>query len=89
LRIDFLSAFTTIEVAAIRVRANGSNLFTAEVADEFGKISVAGDAQRLPHPDHLRLKVTGPDPQLYLPSLARVSDARLRVELRLHVCAEQ
>lgn len=86
LRIDFLSALTTIELSMIRVWANGDVIFAAETSTDFDRIRVAGDAQHLPHPQYLRLQITGVDPQLYLPPIAAVSEsALLRAELRLRV----
>jgi hypothetical protein len=41
----------------------------------------------LAQPEFLRLKITGIDPQLYLPPLAAAGDQPLRVEMRLRVHA--
>lgn len=88
LRIDFLSAFTCIDIAELRVTAAGNTIYAAESSDAFNDIRVEGDAQRLPHASFLRLRITGVDPQLYLPPLA-THDAPLAVELRLRVVAGQ
>ncbi len=91
-RIDFVSAFTTIEIAAIRLRKpNGATLFEAESAEAFDQIRVAGDATRLPHARSLRIQVTGLDPQLYLPHLARTGEVHepVTVELKLRVSASE
>ena len=70
-RIDFVSAFTTIEIEAIRLYLpDGSTIFEADTARAFDNVKVAGDASRLPDENHLRIEVTGIDPQLYLPRIA-------------------
>ncbi len=92
MRIDFVSAFTTIEIAAIRLRKpNGATVFEAESAEAFDQIRVAGDATRLPHARSLRIQVTGLDPQLYLPHLARTGAVPepVTVELKLRVSASE
>jgi len=64
--------------------------FSAATAKEFEKVAVEGDAKRLPHPEHLRLRITGIDPQLVLPVLETSPDEqKLRVELRLRVFGER
>ncbi len=76
LRIDFVSPFTTVEIARLRV---------GRFAGPLEAIVVAGDAERLPGAEVLRLRVTGIDPQLYLPPVPTVVGERLVVELRLRV----
>jgi methyltransferase family protein len=84
-RIDFVSALTTIEIASIRVAA-GEREFFSTTATDFGAIAVRGDAEQLPGENLLRLKVTGIDPQLYLPALETPADTKqLAVEMRLRV----
>jgi len=78
LRIDFVSALTTIEVASIR-------LSSAAIQPDFDSIAVRGDAERLPGESHLRLKVTGIDPQLHLPATETPADRSLVVEMRVRV----
>jgi hypothetical protein len=85
LRIDFVSPFTTIDVAAIELIADGSTLFVADRADAFDAVTVAGDAERFSHRAHLRLKITGIDPQLYLPAIQTDCEANLRVGIKLRV----
>ena len=85
LRIDFLSAFTWIDIAALDLTGARNNYFAARETREFDLITVAGDAERLPHPSFLRIKVTGADPQLYLPPIAVRQDAELSLNLRLRV----
>ena len=51
-------------------------------------MTVRGDAERLPHEKFLRVKITGMDPQLHLPSLApEAPGQRLKLELKLRVSA--
>jgi hypothetical protein len=88
LRIDFVSALTVIDIAEVRVSQSGRNYFEAINPAGFDKIDVRGDAKRLPHEHFFRLKITGIDPQLYLPPV-RVSsgEAPFTVEMRLRVHA--
>ena len=86
LRVDFLSAFTVIDIAALRLTNGTSEVFVADQPAVFAQLKVAGDAERRAHPRFLRLKVTGPDPQLHLPSLtspANAGDWRLTLRLRV------
>jgi hypothetical protein len=85
LRIDFVSAFTTIEIASIRLTKQDATCFAANNDTGFDTIRVAGDAERIPG-HALRLRVTGIDPQLYLPAVSvPASEAPLMVEIRLRV----
>jgi hypothetical protein len=86
LRIDFVSALTTIEIASIRLTKGAATLFAADDATGFGSIKIAGDAERLPDATALRLRVTGIDPQLYLPAIGLpAGDEPLMLEMRLRV----
>jgi hypothetical protein len=86
LRIDFISSMPAIEVAAIEVSTETATLYRARDAQAFAGIALAGDAERLTHPDCLRFRVTGVDPQLILPALPAVSPGEsLRVKLRARV----
>jgi hypothetical protein len=87
LRIDFVSALTVIDIAHLRVTKSGQNLFDANNPADFDKIAVRGHAQRLAQTEFLRLKISGIDPQLYLPPLAATGDQPLRFEMRLRVRA--
>lgn len=90
LRIDFLSAFTVIDIASLRLINNGRTEFAADAPQGFAAISVGGDAELQPHPSYLRLQITGIDPQLYLPSVQLTeSEEALRVEMRLRISAAQ
>jgi hypothetical protein len=85
LRIDFVSALTTIEIASIRVTKAGDACFTADEHSGFDTIRVSGDAER--KAGHtLLIRVTGIDPQLYLPAIdLPASDTPLAVQLRLRI----
>lgn len=86
LRIDFMSPFRVIDIASICLKTPRKTLFRAESDRDFEAITVAGDAQRLPHEKILRIKITGIDPQLYLPPIdTGAEDKPLTVELRLRV----
>ena len=87
LRIDFLSALTCIDVARLRVRAGDEVLFKAESGAEFDRVQVAGDAERIPHSWFLRLRITGVDPQLYLPPLTP-ADPQAQIRIDLYLCVE-
>ncbi len=87
LRVDFVSALTIIDIASIRLAQGGAVCFSAADETGFDSIGLGGDVERLPHPSALRLKVTGIDPQLYLPTVALPSREPLVLELRLHVSA--
>ena len=82
-----MSPLTIIEVASLRLKRGSKLLFQAECATDFDVIHFGGDVERLPHPTHLRLNITGIDPQLYLPPFnsdetdeAFVLEMQLRVE---------
>jgi methyltransferase family protein len=85
LRIDFVSALTTIEIASIRLTKRDTIYFTVDEDNGFDTIRIAGDSERVP--GHvLRLRVTGIDPQLYLPVINLPTGAgRLIFHLRLRV----
>jgi SAM-dependent methyltransferase len=86
LRIDFMRTLELIDIAEVRVTTAKREYFAARTSEGFNQLIVAGDAERVPHPDALRLRITGIDPQLYLPVL-QVDPAKekLRVEMRLRV----
>ena len=86
LRIDFMGALTLVEISELRVISPGGEHFAAETLPDFDRIRVAGDAERLSSEGALRLKITGADPQLYLPSIEVGNGKRaLTVQLRLRV----
>ena len=75
-----------IEVAAIEVSTETAVLYRARDPRAFETIALAGDAERMTHPEYLRVRVTGVDPQLILPSLPPVATGEaLRVKMRLRV----
>ena len=69
LRIDFVSALTMIEIASIQLTRGPLTCFGAQDGKGFETIKTGGDAERLPDSKGLRLRVTGIDPQLYLPAI--------------------
>jgi hypothetical protein len=86
LRIDFVSALTIIEIASIQLTKGPLACFTAHNRMEFDTIKLGGDAERLPDSNALRLRVTGIDPQLYLPTLELPPrDEPLTLHMRLRV----
>ena len=90
LRIDFMRTLDFIEIARLSVSTATQEYFSATTAGEFEKVTVEGDAERLPHPERLRLRITGVDPQLVLPRIGTTPvDERLRVEMRLRVFSER
>ena len=89
LRIDFMRTLAFVEIARLSVSAATREYFSAASADEFNVVSVQGDAERLPHSEYLRLRITGIDPQVVLPVLeSSLEEGKLRVELRLRVFGE-
>src|SRR5438067_278203 len=87
LRIDFVSALTTIEIESIRVRAPDRDYFSATTKPDLDSIQLRGDAERLPDAKLFRFKITGIDPQLYLPSIETELHEPVFVEMRLRVSA--
>ena len=86
LRLDFFSALTVVDLSLIRLTSGNETHFLVDKAADFDRIVVAGDAARLPHPEYLRVQITGVDPQLYLPALdLSVDGAQLSLALRLRV----
>lgn len=86
LRIDFVSALTTIEIESIRVTKGRAACFAAPEGTGFETITTGGDVERLPHSAALRLRVTGVDPQLYLPAVELpAGNEPLLLQMRLRV----
>jgi len=86
LRIDFVSALTTIEIASIRLTKGAAACFAAPGPTGFEAIKTGGDVERLPDSHSLRLRVTGVDPQLYLPVVdLPPGNAPLLLEMRLRI----
>jgi SAM-dependent methyltransferase len=83
LRIDFISPFPVVDVGRIRLKASGNTLYDASADKCFGGITVAADAERVPNPKFLRVKITGIDPQLHLPMVAVPAGEEVEVHLRL------
>jgi hypothetical protein len=85
LRIDFVSALTTIEIASIRLTRQDAICFTANENTGFDTIRIGGDAEQLAG-HTLRFRVTGIDPQLYLPAVGfPAGGASFVLEMRLRV----
>lgn len=88
LRIDFVSALTTIDIASVRLTKAGPTYFFAPDQTGFDSIGLSGDVERLAHPTALRLKITGVDPQLYLPIVPLPpAEEPLVLHMRLRVSA--
>ena len=85
LRIDFLSALTTIEISAISVEsATGDLVYRAERASEFESIKLIGDCVRRSL-EPFRIEVTGIDPQLHLSPFSKPEkELTVRMRLRVH-----
>lgn len=89
LRIDFVSALTIIEITSIRLTKAAASCFSAPDQAGFDSIALKGDLERLPHPTALRVKITGIDPQLWLPVVPLpFGKEPLVVHLRLRVSAD-
>jgi len=89
LRIDFVSPLTIIEVASLRLTSDGVVRFQAANEKAFATIVCSGDGERLPDFIFLRLRITGMDPQLYLPAMESTTGQRLALEMRLRVLPDQ
>lgn len=86
LRIDFMRTGEIVEIARVSVQTAQKEYFAAASPNEFDRITVAGDAERIADGKILRLKITGADPQLYLPRLDIPADEpQLSVALRVRV----
>ena len=89
IRIDFVSALTIIEIAAITVETkSGDLMFGATTAAEFESVALLGDCSRLALAP-LTIKVTGIDPQLHLSpcSPGGVGPLLVRMQLRVKTSA--
>lgn len=85
LRIDFVSALTTIEIASIRLTRGATTSLLLDGTTGFDAVRIGGDAERIAGPA-LCLRVTGIDPQLYLPPVDLPADeAAVVLEMRLRV----
>jgi hypothetical protein len=85
LRIDFVSALTTIEIASIRLTKANALCFTTDEGGGFATIRIEGDAERIAG-HTLLIRVIGIDPQLYLPAINLPADeapAVLQIRLRV------
>jgi hypothetical protein len=88
LRVDFVTALNTIDIAWLRLTKGGSTCFSSEEMG-FDTITLAGDVERLAHPTALRLRATGVDPQLYLPAVDfPANQARPVLEMRLQILTD-
>ncbi|MDP9097819.1 MAG: class I SAM-dependent methyltransferase [Verrucomicrobiota bacterium] len=85
LRIDFVSALTTIEIGSIRLTKGGVACFTADENTGFNAIRIGGHAERMAG-HAFRFRVTDIDPQLYLPAVdLPAGDQQVIVEMQLRV----
>src|SRR5688572_10923809 len=86
LRIDFVSALTTIEISSIQLTKGSVTCFDAPNTVEFEAIRTGGDLERLPDSTPMRFRVTGIDPQLYLPPVdLPAGNEPLLLEMRLRI----
>ena len=81
IRIDFVSALTTIEVQAVEL-LGGDGKVVREFASE--ELRVAGDGIRETTSGVLRLRITGVDPQVYLPA-GKFGGGSLRLRLQVEI----
>jgi hypothetical protein len=87
LRIDFVSALTTIEIASIALTKGSETIFAADEQTRFDAVRVGGDGERIAG-HALGVRVTGIDPQLYLPAVTLAAGnvpAVLKIRLRVRV----
>jgi hypothetical protein len=87
LRLDFVSAFNVIDVEEISLSHDaGETILVLHSSADFDRIRVAGDCARIPAADQLRIKITGVDPQLYLPQITVPGDREVAFTVRVRVC---
>lgn len=90
LRVDFVSPFTTIDIKSLVVNSSAGELFSARSPTSFDEMRIGGDCRREPHTEFLRLRITGIDPQLYLPELRTDSpDVSVSLTLRVNAATAQ
>ena len=87
LRIDFISPFPVVDVGRIRLKVSGNTCYDAAADRHFDGITLAADAERVPNPKFLRVRITGIDPQLHLPMVAIPPEEVVEVHLRLRAHA--
>ncbi len=86
LRLDLMRTFDLVDVSELRVMTPIREYFCATNSGDFDSLAIAGDAERMPHPDFLRVRITGGDPQLFLPVLnISPGEHPLQIRLRLRV----
>lgn len=85
LRVDFVSALTEIQIARIRVFDGAQLLFEAGELPGFAPLHLAGDLEKLSDMPVLRLKITGVDPQIYLPPVPGGNDVPIELRMRIRV----
>lgn len=89
LRIDLMRTLDLVDVSELRVTTPVREYFCATTSRDFDQIAMAGDAERLPHAEFLRIHITGADPQLFLPVLKITpGEDPLQIRLRLRVYLE-
>ena len=86
LRIDFVSPLTIIEISSIKVSKASVDYYSATDKAAFDAIDVRGDAERLARDGVLSLRITGIDPQLFLPVVDLPADNQpFQLVMRLRV----
>ena len=76
--------FTTIEVLSVNLLGQNSDAIFAATPDD---LRVGGDAVREQTNDLLRLRITGIDPQVYLPPVHLADAGSLQIGLRVFTAA--
>ena len=86
LRIDFITSASIIDIQRLRILAGKTELYRAADVAGLADVSVRGDAERLANPHFFRIRITGIDPQLHLPTLNLPENGdTVEVEMRLTV----
>src|SRR5216684_1331152 len=89
LRIDFISLLGIVEFAAFCLKSSAQVYFQATDRQGFDAITCAGDSECVPDWSCMRVRITGIDPQLYLPPIPlTTSKENFVLEMRLRILTE-
>jgi hypothetical protein len=91
IRIDFAGPqLRLIEIASLRVADDKRSFLKFPTQNGWNEIQLNGDAERLAAAEILRVKTSGVDPQVHLPTLAKTGEELpLFVEMQARVECER
>jgi hypothetical protein len=70
-------------------KINGESVWAAKTIEDFNRLSIRGNAVRLPDKENLILLITGPEPEIHLPLLTHISSCPVDLEVWLKVTKKQ